>query len=220
MVFDPVGWAERFIPAPILHRAIRYGASILCGAFLLHRIAQYSRYHNAWLWAAETAVYAVVLIAYVLRTDPKLRSRGMGEIVLPVIATVLPFSLLLTPVHQGVLNIGALRDAVFWVMTGGTAFAVWGLWSLRRCFSITVEARDVVATGPYRWVRHPVYLGEIVAAGAVTVWRFSWVNLLLWGAFVGLQLARTRLEERKLSAALPGYADYARRTGWLWRSRS
>jgi protein-S-isoprenylcysteine O-methyltransferase Ste14 len=220
MTFDPFAWAERHVAGPTLHRAIRYAAAVLCAGFLLHRVLQFPLYRNAWLWAAETAVYAVVLLAYLLRADPKERSRGASEILLPAVATLLPFTLLFTPVHPRVLGTAALQDVIFWVMAAATAFAVWGLWNLRRCFSITVEARGVVGTGPYRFVRHPVYLGEIIAAAAVASWRFSLVNVFLWSCFVALQLARARLEERKLSAAFPGYSDCARRTWWFWSARA
>lgn len=216
MRFDPFGWASKVIPVAMLHRVVRYVAALLCAGFLVHRLLEYSLYRNHWLWAMETAVYTIVIVAYVLRTDPKDRSIGVPEIVIPVIATLLPFTLLLSPVHGKVWQQPLLLDSIFWFMTAGTGLAVLGLWYLRRSFSITVEARNLVSDGPYRFIRHPVYLGEIVATLAVAALRFSWVNLLLVLTFITLQLWRTWMEEQKLSASFPQYGTYAQSAYWLW----
>jgi protein-S-isoprenylcysteine O-methyltransferase Ste14 len=90
----------------------------------------------------------------------------------------------------------------------GSFLTLWGLWTLRRSFSITVEVRSLVLKGPYRWIRHPIYLGEILTAGIVMMWRFSWINVLIWTVFVFIQIVRARLEERKLSAFFPEYYSY------------
>lgn len=216
MRFDPFGWVSKVIPATSLHRIIRYGAAVLCGGFLIHRILEYPLYHNHWLWAMETAVYTIVVAAYILRTNPKNRSIGLREVVIPVIATLLPFTLLLTEIHIHVRQQQWLLNSIFWLMTAGTGLAVWGLWYLRRSFSITVEARNVVSNGPYRFIRHPVYLGEIIASLAVAAVRFSWVNLSLILMFIALQLWRAWMEEQKLSASFPQYNEYAKSAFWVW----
>ena len=102
-------------------------------------------------------------------------------------------------------------------MTLATALTVWGLWHLKGSFSITVEARRLVTSGPYRYVRHPVYLGEILAALAVTVWRLSLLNFLVFGLFVAIQLFRARMEEEKLGRNFSEYADYKNQAWWFWK---
>ncbi len=69
----------------------------------------------------------------------------------------------------------------------------------------------VVATGPYRWVRHPGYAGALLAYLATPVlldaaWAF--VPVVALGVAVGI---RTRLEDRALQEDLPGYREYAAR---------
>ena len=77
-----------------------------------------------------------------------------------------------------------------------------------------MSSRALRASGPYRWVRHPVYLGQLIAAVGVVLGRFAWWNALLGAAFAAVQIGRAVLEERKLLRATPGYAEYRART-WM-----
>lgn len=66
--------------------------------------------------------------------------------------------------------------------------------------------------GPYAWLRHPAYLGTLLAhAGVAGVFFNPWslaALLLLWAPAVWL---RTVVEDRCLKRALPEYAAYAQR---------
>jgi len=72
--------------------------------------------------------------------------------------------------------------------------------------------RGLVTRGPYRWVRHPVYLDEITAMLGLLLPILSARNLAVFALFCALQLWRTRHEEAALAATFPEYADYRRRT--------
>ena len=215
MVFDPFGFFERWFSARTLHRLIRLFVIAVLIVFLGHRIGQYPRYFVKPLWAVETLIFVIFILSYAIRVDPVDRSRGFKEIVIPLIGAVLPFALLFSPPNPKIIVNRAALYFVFYFMTIATALTVWGLWALRGSFSITVEARPPVMRGPYRWIRHPVYLGEMLTACAVTLWRFSIENALIYAAFVVIQLSRTRWEERKLSRIYPAYRDYAARTFWF-----
>ncbi|MGZ5863723.1 MAG: methyltransferase family protein [Methyloceanibacter sp.] len=69
----------------------------------------------------------------------------------------------------------------------------------------------MVSTGPYRYVRHPMYAGAIPMMIGVPLLLGSWWGLLLSLALILLIAIRAVLEERMLMAELEGYADYARR---------
>jgi len=73
------------------------------------------------------------------------------------------------------------------------------------------RGHSVAASGPYRFVRHPSYLGMIAFELAVPIMLASWWSLLISIASVLLITDRTALEDRTLQAELSGYADYAQR---------
>jgi protein-S-isoprenylcysteine O-methyltransferase Ste14 len=88
--------------------------------------------------------------------------------------------------------------------------------ALGRCFGVLPEARGLVTRGPYRVVRHPVYLGELAAcAGLVLAAPTAW-NLFVAAVFVGAQAVRMRLEENELGEQFPEYARYAAETPRLF----
>ena len=73
----------------------------------------------------------------------------------------------------------------------------------------------LVTSGPYALVRHPLYLGEIVALAGIALQYWSIWALLLWGLVCVFQLQRMTYEERVLSEVFPEYGDYVTRTARL-----
>jgi protein-S-isoprenylcysteine O-methyltransferase Ste14 len=71
------------------------------------------------------------------------------------------------------------------------------------------RAQKVITTGPYRYVRHPMYAGMIFYLICAPLLLGSWWGLL-WGCvLLGLFSIRILIEEGTLRNGLPGYNDYA-----------
>jgi protein-S-isoprenylcysteine O-methyltransferase Ste14 len=69
----------------------------------------------------------------------------------------------------------------------------------------------VIDTGPYAFVRHPMYSGAVLYFVAMALLLGSWWGLALSPVFVVLFSIRAGFEERALIDGLPGYADYLAR---------
>jgi protein-S-isoprenylcysteine O-methyltransferase Ste14 len=76
----------------------------------------------------------------------------------------------------------------------------------------TDRGHTVVSSGPYRVVRHPMYVGAILMYAATPLfWGSVWASAIS-GLLIALFVWRTALEDRTLRRELPGYEEYARRT--------
>ena len=91
----------------------------------------------------------------------------------------------------------------------GVALALAGAHSLGANFSFGPQGRALVVRGPYRLVRHPIYLAELAMILGVTVVNPQVVAVVGALVVVGLQLVRIRAEERLLRSTFPGFGRYA-----------
>jgi len=75
----------------------------------------------------------------------------------------------------------------------------------------TERGQTVISTGPYRYVRHPMYAGVIPFVIGTTFLLGSWYGLLLAPILIAGIAFRAVREERVLQAELPGYDAYMER---------
>ena len=72
--------------------------------------------------------------------------------------------------------------------------------------------QTAITSGPYRFVRHPMYVGFIVLYVASSLVWGSAGALALAGVLIPLILWRTAREDQTLRRELPGYEEFAART--------
>jgi protein-S-isoprenylcysteine O-methyltransferase Ste14 len=72
------------------------------------------------------------------------------------------------------------------------------------------RGQSVVSTGPYRYVRHPMYASMFLFFPGSALLLGSWWGLLLCAVLLGLLVWRIPLEERMLENGLAGYDEYER----------
>ena len=98
----------------------------------------------------------------------------------------------------------------------GVALRLWAVLQLRDRYTRTLLIQDqhsVERGGPYRWVRHPGYLGSLLCLNGVALASGNWVTLVAsMIATFAAYAYRIRVEDGMLSAAFgPAYDEYRRR---------
>ncbi len=148
-------------------------------------------------------VNGLFVILYVTRSDPRSVSISPSEWTLSFAGTTLP--MFMRPTSGGFEGLGLAIQFV------GLIVIVAALLSLRRSFGVVPANRGVRQGGFYRWVRHPLYAGEMVFITGFVLVNPSILNIGLWAADCLLQVCRARCEERFLSAD-PQYRCYRQRS--------
>ena len=85
--------------------------------------------------------------------------------------------------------------------------------TLGRCFGLLPACRGIVVAGPYRLVRHPIYLGYLIGHVGFLLVNFSFVNVAVFGALYLAQVFRIVREERLLRTS-DDYLSYQMRVRW------
>jgi protein-S-isoprenylcysteine O-methyltransferase Ste14 len=195
---------------PAVFAVAAVGTGVHTAAAVEHAVTQGST--RAWLVGLYGLLRTGVALAFAVftvgRTAPRRPSRNPVAFVTCAlaIAAVISFSDPGRSTPQELVIAGELV---------AVAFCVWllvAVLSLGRCFGVLPEARGLVTAGPYRLVRHPVYLGEIGACAGLALAAASVSNMAILTVLIIAQAVRMRLEERALTLAFPQYAEYAAST--------
>lgn len=175
----------------------------------------YFSYQPTILWWLITFQFSLFVLAYLTRKKATEHADGVMEVVFPFVCAAMPFALDAYPFKPAGATIAPV-PVFLGFMLAGTLMIVMGVAFLRRSFSIMAEVREPVYRGIYRFCRHPMYLGSMLASMGVVLYSFSYLNLLIFCAFCAMQYYRSTLEEKKIIAVFPGYAEYAAHVGWFW----
>jgi protein-S-isoprenylcysteine O-methyltransferase Ste14 len=100
-----------------------------------------------------------------------------------------------------------------WIFVAGTAITVISMASLGRYFAILPAVRGLTADGPYRWVRHPIYVGELILVVGCVLAAPDALRLVGLGIAVALLVVRIHAEEGVLMQSEP-YRAYAGGVAW------
>ena len=187
-------------------------------------------------YAVALAFDALVFYSLLVRRGARERPRGFWENVFPLITVFVPvlgFTLMFFPAVRAWLPaypVEFLRQmhvllpgfgfymnlAGLLIGLAGAAFSIWAIAHLRASFGLRTAVRELVTTGPYSRIRHPLYFGEIVHVFGIAILAATPAALVLFVVAVILQAIRARIEERKFLASEPAYAAFRDRTGFLW----
>jgi protein-S-isoprenylcysteine O-methyltransferase Ste14 len=101
----------------------------------------------------------------------------------------------------------------------GLWFGLWTMWHNRPGnFSIWPQPSSdaqLITTGPYAWVRHPMYTALCLNCAGLAVWYGTWYQGLAAALVLPIVVAKARLEERHLRQLFATYPAYAAITPML-----
>ena len=158
---------------------------------------------------AGLAFLILLLVMTSTRLKPNRTAGGWEPRISALIGSFLSFALVALP--QAELGL-TWRAAGVVLVAVGTVLSILVLARLGRSFSIVPQARRLVTTGPYAYVRHPLYLCEQIAIIGVAVVHFSALAVLILIIQWLFQLRRMANEERLLRTIFPEYPAYASQT--------
>ena len=116
-----------------------------------------------------------------------------------------------------------LAEWPFWLgsflTAGGLAFTVWARLHLGKNWSGTItikEGHELVTSGPYAFVRHPIYTGLLLAFLGSALALGDWRGVLAFALAAGALWRKLRIEERWMRQQFGGaYEAYSRRVAAL-----
>lgn len=183
----------------ILSRAIPASwFAIACLAFW-HNFLRTGKWTSLFWMVSE----GVVVVLLVVRRPSRALSRSPWDWIAGAAGSFLV--LLVRPTGGA-----SVYDAAgFALQLFGTLFQLYGKVVLGRSFGIVAANRGVVSSGPYRLVRHPIYLGYLATHAGFLLSNTSIRNVAIYGAAYVFQFARMRAEERILSTD-GEYREYSR----------
>jgi len=210
----------------IVRRAVQVLGTIVWLWLVLFLGGGYLDWTAAWVYLGINLLVVVINAFFLFRTSPEtIAERGKPKEIKTWDKWVsglwfLGQYLLLPLVAALDLRFGWTKEySMWWQALGALVYALalgltsWALIS-NTYFSTAVRiqadrGQQVCRTGPYRYVRHPGYVGVLIQALSVPILLGSLWALLVAIPMLVLMLIRTSLEDRMLQNELEGYKEYA-----------
>jgi protein-S-isoprenylcysteine O-methyltransferase Ste14 len=202
---------------------------LMAALFLSARTFQF---WQAWAFIGVSSVSTLATLNYLYRHDPEALARrtlrretiSVQKVIILFMKGLYAFCFILagldfrfgwTRLHTGpvpgwlsLVALGIVVLADFWFVA---------VLEANRFGSSVIQVEDgqsVAANGPYRWVRHPMYLGWIVRWLVTPLALGSLMTFPLFCLIIPLLSLRLLNEEKFLKRELPGYAEYCRQVRW------
>ena len=209
-----------------LHRRAFVGLAILflVMASLLFVVAGTLHYWQAWLFLAVYFAASLAITLYLVRKDPTLLERRMSggpfaekEPAQRIIMFLASFGFIALLVEPALDHRFGWSDLPACLVVAGDSVMLLGWLGIYFVFrensfaSATIESaadQRVISTGPYAWVRHPMYATALLMLLGIPLALGSWWGVLIVIAIVPALVWRLTDEERFLSQNLPGYPEY------------
>jgi protein-S-isoprenylcysteine O-methyltransferase Ste14 len=200
---------------------------ILLLAIALFAPAWTLRFWQGLLYLLLFASCSAAITVYLWKHDKALLSRRVSagpvaeksraQQIIPLFASIGFLAILVVPSLDHRFS---WSHVPLWIVLAGDLLVVLGFYIVFKVFcvntftSATIEVNEqqtVISTGPYAFVRHPMYSGALVMLLGTPLALGSWWGLIAFIVMVAVIVIRLLDEEKVLLANLPGYAEYVAR---------
>jgi protein-S-isoprenylcysteine O-methyltransferase Ste14 len=173
-------------------------------------------------YIVSITVFIAKVIPASLKVTPEQRAQGVARFLPPFLVLlnfVVPPILIFT--HVGELDVRWLPVRVlgFVVSLCAAGMLLWAAATLGRFLvpqAMVLSDHDLVTAGPYRFVRHPAYSGDLGFWLGAALGTMNAILLLLWPVSVFGTYLQTRQEDALLASKFGAtHESYAKRTGAL-----
>jgi protein-S-isoprenylcysteine O-methyltransferase Ste14 len=148
--------------------------------------------------------YMLLALLIMTRSPAKAQADGLLPRIAAFVGTYLPWTItFFGKTDQALPNL--LSTACVLI---GIVMMLVTIRHLGRSFSLVPQARSVVQTGPYRWIKHPLYLSEQIAILGVVLQYLTPVTVIVFVLHIGVQVCRILYEEDLLRRNCPEYSSY------------
>jgi protein-S-isoprenylcysteine O-methyltransferase Ste14 len=155
------------------------------------------------LLARSSIVILYLLFSTLILIRPPAKSHAQGLLprIMAFVGTYLPWTISFFPFT----DYNAANALSPFLVLGGIVLAITTAFHLGTAFSIVPQARSVVRSGPYRWLRHPLYVAEEIAIFGALLQYLSPIPILIVAVHIAVQISRIHYEERLLGETFPHY---------------
>jgi protein-S-isoprenylcysteine O-methyltransferase Ste14 len=148
--------------------------------------------------------YVLLALLIMTRSPARAQADGLLPRIAAFVGTYMPWSIaFFGKTNQALPNLASTAC----VLTGMVMMLV-TIRHLGKSFSLVPQARSVVQTGPYRWIKHPLYLAEEIAILGVVLQYLTPVTVTIFILHFGIQVCRILYEEDLLRRTCPEYSSY------------
>ena len=209
-----------------LHRKAFVGLAILflVMAALLFVSAGTLHYWQAWTYLAVYFGASIAITLYLVQNDPALLARRMSggpfaekEPAQRIIMSITSLGFIAFAIVPALDRRFGWSDVPVYAVAIGDAVMLLGWLGIYFVFrensfaAATIQSsadQRVISTGPYAWVRHPMYAAALVMLLGISPALGSWWGIPIVIAILPALIWRLKDEERFLVRNLPGYLEY------------
>lgn len=184
-------------------KIIDFGERAFVVLLSLPFLITFARYIPTHPYAVCVAVGEMLSVLFILTRKPGEIAARPYPLIIAFLGTALP--LLIRPGDAALLPSAVTSMA----MLAGVIIGISAKLALNRSFGVVAANRGIKRGGPYRLVRHPMYLGYFITQLGFLLSAFSWLNLGIYLAAWSVQILRI-LAEEKLLMLDPNYRAFAK----------